>query len=60
MERRVQRPCFDLEEIVRRSLDVLGDGVPVRGSEEQRAKNQDVERALKQLHTRGGVGRLIV
>ena len=52
MERRIERSGFDLEELFRCPLDVLGDRVPVRGPEEERSEDQQVERALQQLDAR--------
>ena len=52
MERRIERTGFDLEQILRRPLNVLGDGVAVRGAEEQGAEDQEIEGALQEIDTR--------
>src|SRR5207244_1333925 len=46
----IQRSGFDLEQIVRRPLDVFRDRVTVHRSREKGAKDQQIERALQQLH----------
>jgi pimeloyl-ACP methyl ester carboxylesterase len=53
MERRVQRPVFNLQHTLRTLLDDMGDGVAVGRSEEKGLQNQDVERALNQLAVEG-------
>jgi hypothetical protein len=45
----VQRPLLDLKNVVGVSLDGVGDGVPVRRSQEQRPKDQHVEGTLQEL-----------
>jgi hypothetical protein len=47
VKRWVQRPGFNLKKVIRGALDVLGDRVPVRWPEEQRAEDQQVECALE-------------
>ena len=59
MERRIQRPGFNLEKIFRSSLDLLRDRMPVRGSEAAVCEESGVERALEQLQA-GRARRLIV
>ena len=49
VQRRIERALLHLQHIVGRLLDRLGDGVAVRGSEEQGAENEEIERALQQL-----------
>ena len=51
MERRIQRPGLDLEQVFRGPLNVFGDRVAVGGSGKQRAEDEEVERALQQLNT---------
>ena len=51
MERRVQGPGLDLQQVFRGPLDVFGDGVAVGGSGQQRAEDEEVERALQQFYT---------
>ena len=53
MERRIQRPGFDLEEVFGCTLNVLGNRVPVSGPGKQGAKDEQVERALQQLKAGG-------
>ena len=53
MEGRVQRTGLDLEQVFRGPLNVFGDGMPVGGSCEQGAEDEEVERALQEFHTRG-------
>ena len=47
------RTGFDLEQIFRGALNVFGDGVAVTGSGHQGAEDQEVERALEEVHARG-------
>jgi hypothetical protein len=49
MEGWVKRPMLQFQNVVGRPLNVLGDFVAMRSPEEQRAQDQHVERALKQL-----------
>ena len=49
VQRRIERPLLDLQHVVRIALDGLGDGVAVRRPEQQRAQDQQVERALQQF-----------
>lgn len=49
VERWIQRPVLDLQDICRRALDVARDFVTMGWTEEQRPENQHVERALQQL-----------
>ena len=51
MERRIQRPGLDLEQVFRGPLNVFGDRVAVGGPCEQSAEDEEVERALQQLDT---------
>jgi hypothetical protein len=46
VERRIQRPVFHLEDVVRRALDVRRDSVAVKRAQEQRSQDQQIERAL--------------
>jgi hypothetical protein len=50
MHARIQRPGFDLEQILRSPLDVLRDRVTVHRRREKRAEDQKLKRALQQLH----------
>jgi len=52
VQRRIQRSGFDLEQVVGSSLDVLGDGVPMRSSQKQRAQDQEVESPLQEIYAR--------
>jgi hypothetical protein len=52
VQRRVQRTRLDLEQILRRSLDMLGNGVAVGRSEKQCAEDEEVERTLKKFDAR--------
>jgi hypothetical protein len=54
VERRIQRARFNLEKIFRSSLDVLGNGVPMRRPNEKRAKNQKIKSALEEFHASDG------
>ena len=49
MQRGVQRPLLDLKNVVGVSLDRVGDGMPVRRSEQQGAQDEHVQRALQEL-----------
>jgi hypothetical protein len=51
MQRWVQRALFDLQYIVRVEFNRLGDGVAVPRAQQQRAQNQQVQRALEQFNT---------
>ena len=51
MERRIQRAGLDLQQVFRGPLNVFGDGVAVSGTGQQRAEDEEVERALQQLYT---------
>ena len=46
MQRRIEGPVFDLEHILRPSLDGLGDGLAMGGTQDQRLQDQHVQRAL--------------
>jgi hypothetical protein len=46
MQRRVQRPGFDLKEVFGSTLNMLGDGVAVGGPGKQGTKDEQVEGAL--------------
>jgi len=46
---RVERSLFHLEHVIRVPFDGLGDGLSMGGSEAQRTKDQQVERALHEL-----------
>jgi hypothetical protein len=48
VERRIQRSMLQAEDVVGRALDVLGDLVPVRRTEQQCAEDQHIQRALQQ------------
>ena len=50
VQRRIERAGLDLQQVFRGPLNVLGDGVAVGRSGEQRAQDQEVERALQELH----------
>src|SRR5580698_393767 len=47
MERGIERALLDLEHFVGAEFDGLGDGVAVRGAEQERAEDEQVERALE-------------
>jgi hypothetical protein len=49
MERRIQRPGLDLEQVFGGALNVLGNRVAVSGPGEECAEDEQVERALEQL-----------
>jgi hypothetical protein len=49
MQRWVKRSVLDLQYAVRGSLDVLGDLVSVRRTEQERTQDEHVESALKQF-----------
>ena len=49
MKRRIQRPVFHLQDIVRSALDGVRDRVAVRGSEDERLQDEHIERALKKV-----------
>ena len=49
VQRRVERALLDQEHVVRAVLDRFRDGMPVRWSEPERAKDQEIEGALEQL-----------
>jgi hypothetical protein len=49
MESGVQGSGFDLEQVFRGPLNVFRDGVPVRRARQQRAEDDEIERALEQL-----------
>ena len=51
MERRIQRPGLDLEQVFGGPLNVFGDRVAVGGSGKQGAEDQEIERASQQLNT---------
>src|SRR5207249_4418265 len=48
---RIKRSVLDLQQVFRRSLDVLGDLVTVSRSKQERAQNQHVQRSLQQFDT---------
>jgi hypothetical protein len=50
---RIERTVLDLQEIVSRSLDVFRNGVAVRGSEQERSKDEHIQGALQQLDAIG-------
>ena len=45
-QRRIERTGFHLEHVFGSALDVLGNSVPVRGSEDERTEDEHVEGAL--------------
>ena len=47
VQRGVQRPLLDLQDVVGVSLDGMGDGMPMRRPEEQGPQDQHVQRALQ-------------
>ena len=47
MERRIQRPGLDLEQVFRRALNVLRNRVAVSRSGQQGAEDEQVERSLQ-------------
>ena len=49
MQRRVQRPVLDEQQVVRVALDGLDDAVAVEGAELKGAQDEEVERALEEL-----------
>jgi hypothetical protein len=49
VERRVQRPVLDLQDVVGCALDVSRDFVTMGRTEQQRPENEHVEGALQQL-----------
>ena len=51
VKRRIQRSGFDLEQVFRRALNVLGDRVAVSGTRKQSAEDEQVERALQELNS---------
>src|SRR5215469_8270598 len=55
MQRRIERSVLDLQNLVSGALDVLGDGVAMRGTEQQRAQDQHVECSLQKLYAVGGL-----
>jgi hypothetical protein len=55
MESGIERALLDFERIFRRVLDDLCDGVTVRAAHEQRAQDEHVERALKNLTRYSGL-----
>src|SRR5262249_32261286 len=57
MQRRVQRPGLDLEQIFRGSLNVFGDEVAVSRAGKKSTENEQVERALEQPNPGAGVRR---
>ena len=52
MERGIQRAGFDLEQVFRRALNMLGDRVPMSRSSQQSAEDEQVERSLQQPNSR--------
>src|SRR4051794_9330921 len=55
MKCRIQRTCFDLEQVFGGSLDMLRDGVTVRGTSLKGAQNEQLERPLQKRHPCRGV-----
>src|SRR6266571_6605220 len=53
MKRRVKRPMLNLQHVVRGALDVLGDFVPVSGTQHQSPHDQHVQRPLHELNSVG-------
>jgi hypothetical protein len=49
VERRVERPLLDAEDVGAHPLDPPGDGVPVSGPPGERLEDQRVEGAVEQL-----------
>ena len=56
IERGVERARFDLQQVFRGPLNVLGDGVAVTRSWQQRAQDQQIERARRRSTRDGGFG----
>jgi hypothetical protein len=54
MERRIQRAGLVLEHLFGCPLDAPGDRVTVGEAEEQRAKDEEIERALPERLVAGG------
>ena len=50
MESGIQRTGFDLEKVFRRSLNMLGDRMAVRGARKQRPQDEQFKGALQQAH----------
>ena len=48
MQCRVQRSVLDQQQVVGIALDGLDDAMAVEGAEEQRAQDEEVERALEE------------
>src|SRR6266568_6250860 len=57
IERRVERACFNLQQVFRSPLNVLRDGVSVTRCRQERAQNQEIERASHELDARRWFGR---
>jgi hypothetical protein len=53
MESGIQGAVFHLEHVIRTLLDDLGDGLAMRGTQDQRSKNQHVQRSLNHLRLQG-------
>jgi hypothetical protein len=53
MERRIEGTVLHLEHVVRPSLDGLGDGLAVGGTEDQGPQDQHVQRSLNHLGLQG-------
>jgi hypothetical protein len=53
MQRRVQRPVLDLQQVIHSPLNVFRDLMSVGGAEQKCPQNQHVERALQQLDSAG-------
>ena len=49
VERRVEGPLIDLEDILRHLLQALGDAPSMHVARRQRAENEEVERALEEV-----------
>src|SRR5437879_8177967 len=50
LQGRVERAEFDIERLTRTTANRLGDPIAMQGCQQQRSKNQHVERSLEEIH----------